>query len=88
MPPLADFVARGATYLLTACATILIAAFFAFAILVGFGGTGGFTSTPPPDRPAWLGIMLCVGIWAVLQWGVLRLHRILLSALDRVSIRK
>ena len=78
-----DLLLRGAVYAFTSAATLVFAPLFGFAPLIAVGGTGGFTSDPPPEHPAWVGLILCLGLWAVLQWGLIRLHRYLLAWVDR-----
>ena len=78
-----DLVLRGAVYVFAGGATLVIAAVFGFAALIAVGGTGGFTSDPLPEHPAWIGLVLSLSLWAGLQWALVRLHRYILAVLDR-----
>ena len=86
MRDLAEFIARGAIYALTACLSVLLGEAFVFAVIVALAGSGAFTSDPPPAHPAWIAAMLFTGIWGALQCGVLRLHRLFLWTLDRLTV--
>lgn len=74
---------RGAVYALTGVATLVLVGVFSFAVLVALGGTGGFTSSPPPEHPAWFGLAVTVSLYVLLQWGFIRLQAFLLALLDR-----
>lgn len=82
-PAALELLLRGAVYAFTGVATLILVGMFAFAALIAIGGTGGFTSSPPPEHPAWIGLAVVLCLWAVLQWCLLRLHRYLLAVLDR-----
>jgi hypothetical protein len=73
---------RGAVYALTGVATLALVALFGFAALIAIGGTGGFTSSPPPEHPAWVGLTVTLCLYALLQWGLIRLQGYLLACLD------
>jgi hypothetical protein len=78
-----ELVVRGAVYAFTGIATLILLGLFGFAALIAVGGTGGFTSSPPPEHPAWIGLAVVLCLWAALQWCVIRLQRYLLAVLDR-----
>lgn len=77
-----ELLLRGAVYAVTGIATLALVGIFGFAALIAVGGTGGFTSSPPPEHPAWLGLAVAVCLWVLLQWALIRLHRYLLARLD------
>lgn len=83
-----DFVGRIVIYVGTACVTIALFTVFALFIIVGTMGTGPFTSDPPREHIDWLPILIALMIWLALQWGILRLHRLLISALERFALRQ
>ena len=74
---------RGAVYAVTGVLMILLAGVFGFAALIAIGGTGGLTSSPPPDHPAWIGLVVVLCLWAGLQWCIIRLHRHVMGLLNR-----
>ena len=74
---------RGAVYALNGVATLVLVGVFGFAALIAIGGTGGFTSSPPPEHPAWVGLTVALCLYALLQWGLIRLQGYLLALLDR-----
>lgn len=82
-----DMVARIAVYAGTVGATVILLAAVSASVIFGTFGTGGFTADTLPDHTPWLGIAIALTIWLALQWGVLRLHRMLISALDRFALR-
>ena len=73
---------RGAVHVITGAATLAFAGACGFAALIAIGGTGGFTSSPPPEHTAWLGLTAVICIWFVLQWAIIQLHRYLLLQLE------
>jgi len=79
---------RGTVYAVTGIMTLLLVAVCGFASLIAIGGTGGFTSSPPPEHPAWFGLAIAIGLWISLQWGLIRLQHYLLRLIDRVSVGK
>ena len=79
-----ELLLRGSVYALTGVVTLLLVGVFGFASLIAIGGTGGFTSGPPPEHPAWFGLAIAIGLWVILQWGLIRLQGYLLRLLDRV----
>ena len=83
LPTALELLLRGLVYAFTALMTLLLFGLFGFAALIAIGGTGGLTSSPPPEHPAWVGLAITIYLWAVLEWCIVRLHRILLSVLDR-----
>ena len=82
-PTAFELIVRGAVYAFTGLATLVLLGAFGFAALIAIGGTGAFTSSPPPEHPAWMGLVVVLCLWAVFQWCVIRLQRYLLTALDR-----
>jgi len=78
-----ELLLRGAVYALTGVATFVLLGVFGFAALIAIGGTGGFTSSPPSEHPAWIGLTLTLCLYALLQWCLIRLHSYLLAFLDR-----
>jgi hypothetical protein len=78
-----ELLLRAAVYVATGVATLVMLGVFGFAAVIAVGGTGGFTSDLPPEHPAWLGLALALGMWAVLQWGLVRLQRYFLAMLDQ-----
>jgi hypothetical protein len=83
-----DFVGRIVIYVGTLCVTFALFSVFAFFMIIATRGTGPLTSHPPPEHIAWLPILIGLIIWSALQWGILRLHRLLISALDRFALRQ
>jgi hypothetical protein len=78
-----ELLLRGTVNALTGVATLALVGVFGFAALVVIGGTGGFTSSPPPEHPAWIGLTVALCLYALLQWGLIRLRGYLLRVLDR-----
>ncbi|MXP27204.1 hypothetical protein GRI58_00010 [Porphyrobacter algicida] len=73
---------RGAVYVFTGAATLALLSLSGFASLIAVGGTGGFTSSLPPEHPAWFGLAAVICIGVVLQWALIQLHRYLLLRLE------
>ena len=47
-----DLVLRGGVYAFTGLATLVLMMAFGLFAMVAIGGTGAFTSDPPPEHPA------------------------------------
>lgn len=83
-----EIVAPVVIYVGAVVVSIALFSVFAFFMIIATMGTGPLTSDPPPEHIAWLPILIALIIWLALQWGVLRLHRLLISALDRFALRQ
>ena len=59
--------------------------FIAFAI-VGYGGTGPLTTDPPPNGPAWIGLLLVTVLFVIFEWGAWVARRKLLSAWENLTL--
>ncbi|WP_156351377.1 hypothetical protein [Sphingomonas sp. Leaf25] len=88
MRDLLDLLARGAIHIGFVIFNLILVAVVAFGSLIAIKGTGGFTSDPPPDQPAWLGLVFLVVTGGATGWGLLRLRRWLIATLDRVASRQ
>lgn len=84
MSNVADLIARGAVHIIISILCALVIVFVAIGSVIAIGGTGGFTSTPAPDDPAWGGLFILIGVGTTMLWGLIRLRRLLISALDRL----
>lgn len=84
----ADLIARLAINIVAATLSALLVALTAAGSFIAVAGTGGFTSDPRPEHPAWLGLLMLISFALASQWGLLRLRRALMSVLDRAAQRK